>query len=845
MRQPVHSWRRQALGLLATTSLLAGGLAASAPAQAAAVNTAAAGSTAAPQAGNEAPRGKGQSHNLRSPMAVKQDALRQRALQKKLHGDRSAQGKVARLDAVPAAGAVGKGQGAAKSAAKAESQFVKLQQEGSDRIFVVLAEFGDKRHPSFCDSTAPGSCAYPSDGSAKKYTGPQHNQIPKPDRKVDNSTLWKPDYNQAHFKDMYFNRMADYYERQSSGRYTVKGDVTEWVKVPFNEARYGRDFCGGIVCNNTWLLLRDALSIWTKNQLDSGKSLAEVQDYLATFDQQDRYDADGDGDFAEPDGFIDHFQIVHAGGDQASLDPTYGADAIWSHRWYAAVQGGGPAGLPGINIGSGGADGGQTLPNNPTGVWVGDYTIQPENGGLGVFAHEFGHDLGLPDLYDTSGNTGGAENSTAFWTLMSSGANIGDGGRDGIGDHPTDLSAWELFQLGWLDAQGSKGPFYDVTVAAKTSTHTLGANVPAQKNAAQALFVVLPDKKRIDKVGSPAGGTHFFYSGQGNDLSNTMTRTTGIKAGSLTAKVRYSIETGYDYAFVEASSDGGTSFTPVKTNLSLPAASDQSGLNPSGTGISGTSTGYAAGGYVNLTATLPTGTDALRFRYQTDPALAGPGFSVDTIAIGGTTVGNADSDESWSFNGFRRTTGTEESFHFNAYVAENRQYDGYDKSLKTAYNFGFLDKRPDWVETYPYQNGMLVWYWDNSFSDNNVGDHPGGGLLLPVDAHPTFAHTYDGHLMRARLLSYDSTFGLERTDAITVHKDSKASTITSKPAQPVFDDTRTWWFNRDQHGATGSHVGRYQPGWNSVKVPKTGTTIRVVKSTGGGAALTVKVAPKS
>ncbi len=126
---------------------------------------------------------------------------------------------------------------------------------------------------------------------------------------------------------MYFNRMKKFYEQQSSGHYSIDGAVTDWVKVPFNEARYGRDYCGDITCSNTWFLVRDALAIWTQDQLDSGKTMEEIQAYLKTFDHQDRYDFDGDGNFEEPDGYIDHFQIVHAGGDQADGDPEYGSDA--------------------------------------------------------------------------------------------------------------------------------------------------------------------------------------------------------------------------------------------------------------------------------------------------------------------------------------------------------------------------------------------------------------------------------------------------------------------------------------------------------------------------------------
>ncbi len=39
--------------------------------------------------------------------------------------------------------------------------------------------------------------------------------------------------------------------------------------------------------------------------------------------------------------------------------------------------------------------------------------------------------------------------------------------------------------------------------------------------------------------------------------------------------------------------------------------------------------------------------------------------------------------------------------------------------------------------------GLLVTYWDTQYSDNNVGDHPGHGEVLPVDAHPQFSHWPD------------------------------------------------------------------------------------------------------
>jgi immune inhibitor A len=666
----------------------------------------------------------------------------------------------------------------------ARGQFVELEREGEDSIWTVLGEFSDF----------------------------SHNNITEPDRSVDNTTLWRADFGRDHYLNLLFSEapgsssMRSFYIEQSSGRYAVNGDVTDWVSVPGTAASYDDDLGGGAV----WQFLEDSLDGWYAMQIAAGMTPAEVDAYLSQFDVWDRYDWDGDGNFDEADGYIDHFQSVHAGEGEEAGGGALGSTAIWSHRWYARFNLIGAAGpspdylLGGVQIGD-------------SSYWIGDYTIEPENGGVGVFAHEFAHDLGLPDLYNTDGGGAAAENSTAFWTLMSSGSWLGAGTED-IGSRPGHMGAWEKFQLGWLN--------YEVGVAGQSSEHKLG---PAETNTkqAQGLFVVLPDKEVLTTIGTPYAGDHFYYSGAGNNLDNLMYKSVNLPAGSsLAAQVNFDIELDWDYAYVVVSTDGGASWEGVPTNFST--AANPNGQN-FGHGITGNS-----GGWVALTADLSgyAGDMLVGFRYWTDVAVVEPGLMVDEISISGSAPDGAESDAGWTFDGFRVSTGSETSFHFNAYVAEFRQYRGYDDSLRSGpYNFGFLDNpaRGNWVEHFPYQDGLLISYWDSSQSNNNTISHPGEGLILPIDAHPATMKRADGGLWRGRIAAYDSTFGLEPTEELTLHWNSQPSFHESQPAVPVFDDTIQYW--NSETPVLG------------VKNPQTGTQIWIQSVSAQKSFMQVRVSP--
>lgn len=88
------------------------------------------------------------------------------------------------------------------------------------------------------------------------------------------------------------------------------------------------------------------------------------------------YDNDGDSE-------VDNVYLIMAGSSEIE---GVGEDFIWPHRYF-------------IN------DCGETF--SIDGKRINSYAVSTESGGLRYLCHEFGHVLGLPDLYDTDGELSG------------------------------------------------------------------------------------------------------------------------------------------------------------------------------------------------------------------------------------------------------------------------------------------------------------------------------------------------------------------------------------------------------------------------------------------------------
>ncbi len=198
-----------------------------------------------------------------------------------------------------------------------------------------------------------------------------------------------------------------YYTRASFGRYRPRGETSAWLQMPrpFDFYADGRRGIGGDYPRNARALVEDAVRA-ADSQID--------------FSRFDNDGLDGIPASGDDDGIVDGLVVVHAGG---AAETSGDAGDLLSHWWYTEQS---------VETGDG------------VSVW--SYALVAATSPLGVRTHEFGHLLGLPDLYDRNAQSRQGPGGLGDWSLMGSGSWLGDG------DEPADLDAPSKIELDFVRA---------------------------------------------------------------------------------------------------------------------------------------------------------------------------------------------------------------------------------------------------------------------------------------------------------------------------------------------------------------------------------------------------------
>jgi immune inhibitor A len=215
--------------------------------------------------------------------------------------------------------------------------------------------------------------------------------------------------------------LYDYYRWVSGNRLSVSGHVVATVQLPQDKFYYGY---------NSFGLSR------TSTPHNAAGLVLDALVACASQVQWSEFDLNRDG-------FVDMLWVVHAGhpGEAAP-------DRFRNDLWSITSQ------LTNYWNDTSAYETTEHVPGSPTQhMRIDNFSILPElsyfaptqRSEIGVYCHEFGHALGLPDLYDT--RDGGTINSgPGNWSLMGTGVYGGDGHSP---QYPTHLGAWPAIFMGW------------------------------------------------------------------------------------------------------------------------------------------------------------------------------------------------------------------------------------------------------------------------------------------------------------------------------------------------------------------------------------------------------------
>ena len=249
--------------------------------------------------------------------------------------------------------------------------------------------------------------------------------------------------------------MTDYYWETSYGQALLVGQVTQWYRMPELYSYYVNGQRGfGSYPRNAQRLTEDAV-------------LAADPDVDFSL-----YDNSGDGQ-------VDALFIVHAG---PGYEDTGNLNYIHSHAWVTSYP--------------------MYLDN----VMVRRYSMEPEETGggqlvrIGVFCHEYGHVLGLPDLYDYDYDSDGV----GMWSVMAGGS-WGGGGAT-----PVHFDGWCKYSLGWANPTVVDDPLAAEQVEAVEFSPDI-YQLYSQGIGRAEFFIVENRRRQVFDVSIPGDGLLIYH----------------------------------------------------------------------------------------------------------------------------------------------------------------------------------------------------------------------------------------------------------------------------------------------------------------------------------------------
>jgi M6 family metalloprotease-like protein len=262
----------------------------------------------------------------------------------------------------------------------------------------------------------------------------------------------------------YFQRVAAFYQEDSLGKVTLTGDVFGWYTLPYPEAHYGKNClaindadCSG--SDQSWQIAQDVVPLAEKDPT----AHINFMNY-------------------------DYYVFVHSGYGQESSGVK---DDVWSVTYLGGVW---------------------VQTNSKT---LTKFNVVPEleaSGAvpLGVYCHEFGHNLGLPDLYNT--NTG--QTILGPWSLMDKGLWNGNP----PGSSPSHMDAWSKTQLGFISGSmlatansGVTTTFtIDPTEVPTSNIHAVEVSLGTANNPSQYYLIEVRSSTGFDSA-LPTTGVLVLY----------------------------------------------------------------------------------------------------------------------------------------------------------------------------------------------------------------------------------------------------------------------------------------------------------------------------------------------